>query len=316
VYHPSILGEPHNVLAVREQLELSRQTGVRLQLAHLLFHGRNTWPTYSIVLRDIERAAEDGLDVAFDSYAHTFGNTTIGVNFPNWFLDGLADNINDPLCLERVRDEMEHQFECLGRGYRDIMLMGGAGVPELVELERLDFAAIADRLGMSEFDAYAHVARASEGRAYIRQYTYSGEADGEDEEPLRAVIAHPLCAINTDASVPAPGTGQVNPAAYGTYPRLLGRYSRDLKLFSLEEIVRRMTSFSAEQLGLAGVGTIEVGRWADLTLFDPETVDDHTTLDQPDAPPDGIEAVLISGRVVVRNGKMVTRQRHGRVLRR
>jgi N-acyl-D-amino-acid deacylase len=168
---------------------------------------------------------------------------------------------------------------------------------------------------MSEFDAYAHVARVSEGRAYIRQYTYSGEADGEDEEPLRAVISHPLCAINTDAMVPAPGTGQVNPAAYGTFPRLLGRYSRDLKLFSLEEIVRRMTSFSTERLGLVDVGRVRVGQWADLVLFDPETVDDRTTLDRPDAPPGGIEAVLISGRLVAKNGQMVSRQRHGRVLR-
>ena len=313
-YCPMILGEPHNVLAVREQLELARRTGVRLQLAHLVFHGRQTWPTYPIVLDDIERAADEGVDVAFDSYAHTFGNTTIKVNFPNWFLTDFENNIDNPRVLEQVRREISFMFDSLGRGYQDILLMR-AGVPELAEFEGLDFATIGHQLDMSQFEAYAHVARVSEGTAYIRQYTYSGEADGEDEEPLRAVISHRLCAFNTDASVPPLGRGQINPAAYGTFPRLLGRYSRDLGLFSLEEVIRRMTSFAAEHIGLADMGRIAPGYWGDLVLFDPETVDDQTTLERPDASPTGIEAVLISGHLVAQNGKIVSDKRWGRVLR-
>ena len=189
-------------------------------------------------------------------------------------------------------------------------------VPELAELEGLDFATIARRLGMSEFETYAHIARKSEGKAYIRQYTYSGEADGENEEPLRAVLSHPLCIFMTDAGVPPPGKGQINPAAFGTYPRLLGRYSRDLGLFSLEEGIRRMTSFPAGRLGLTDMGRISTGMWADLVLFDPQTVNDNTTLERPDAPPTGIRAVLISGHLVAQDGRIVSRERWGRVLRR
>jgi len=136
-----------------------------------------------------------------------------------------------------------------------------------------------------------HVARVSEGKARILLGTYSG--DGEREEALRAVLAHPLCAFMTDTILTR--RGKHNPASFGTFPRVLGRYSRDLRLFSLEEAVRRMTSFPAERVGLAEVGRIAGGYRADLVLFDPQAVADHTTAERPAAPPSGIRAVLISG---------------------
>lgn len=312
---PEIIGEPHNVLAVREQLELARRTGVPVQLAHLIFGGRRSWPTFPTVLRDIERAADEGIDVAFDAFPYTSGNSSIKVNLSQWFLDGFEENISDPRALTRLESDLDYRFEAFGRGYGDILLMR-SGVPELAEYEGLDFATVAQRLGISEFEAYMRVARLSEGRAAIRHHLYSGEPDGENEEPLRAVLSHPLCIFMTDALVPAPGGGQANPAAFGTYPRVLGRYSRDLRLFTLEEAIHRMTSFPAERLGLVDMGCIGTGQWADLVLFNPETVNDHTTLERPDAPPEGIEAVLISGRLVAKNGQMVSQERHGRVLRR
>lgn len=110
--------------------------------------------------------------------------------------------------------------------------------------------------------------------------------------------------------------GKHNPASFGTFPRLLGRYSRDLGLFTLEEAVRRMTSFSAERTGLDEVGRIAVGQRADLVLFDPETVADNTTLERADAPPSGIRVVMIGGQVVARDGRLLQNGRHGVVLRR
>jgi N-acyl-D-amino-acid deacylase len=176
----------------------------------------------------------------------------------------------------------------------------------------LDFAAIARRLGRSEFEAYIHVARVSEGKARVLLGTYSG--DGEHEAPLQAVLAHPLCAFMTDTILTRRGVH--NPASFGTFPRILGRYSRDVGLFPLEEAVRRMTSFSAERIGLNGVGRVAEGQWADLVLFDPHTVADNTTPDRPDAPPTGIRTVLISGQIVAQDGRVVSGERRGRVLRR
>ena len=309
-YTPMIGGTPHNVRSTRELLALAHQAGVRLQLSHLIFVGRHTWRTHRTVLRDVERAAADGLDVAFDAFPYTVGNSTINVVLPDWFLDGFAENIHDARALRRLKREMTILRRTLGLSYRDIVLLWSR-VPELAELEGLDFAAIARRLGLPEFEAYMHVARAGDGKARILLGTYSG--DGEQEEPLQAALAHPLCAFMTDTILTR--RGKHNPASFGTFPRVLGRYSRDLGLFTLEEAVRRMTSFPAERIGLEGVGRIAEGGWADLVLFDPGKVADNTTLNQPDAPPTGMRAVLIGGQVVAQDGQIVSRERRGRVLR-
>jgi N-acyl-D-amino-acid deacylase len=310
-YTPVILGTPHNVRSTRELLALARQAGVQLQLSHLIFVGRHTWRTHRTVLRDVERAAADGLDVAFDAFPYTVGNSTINVVFPEWFLDGFTENIDDPRALRRLEREMDLLRMTLGLDYRDITLLWGRA-PDLAELEGLDFAAVARHLGLPEFESYVHVARASDGKARVLLGTYSG--DGGREEPLQAVLAHPLCAFMTDTILTR--RGQHNPASFGTFPRVLGRYSRELGLFPLEEAVRRMTSFPAERIGLPGVGRVAEGAWADLVLFDPATVADNTTLDRPDAPPAGIRAVLISGQVVAQDGLIVGRERLGRALRR
>jgi N-acyl-D-amino-acid deacylase len=309
-YSPMIFGTPHNVRSTRELIGLARQAGVRLQLSHLIFAGRRTWRTHRTVLRDVERAAADGLDVAFDAFPYTVGNTTISVVFPAWFLDGFAAKINDPRALKKLKRELDLLRWTLGLSYGDITLLW-ACVPELAELEGFDFAAIARHLGMPEFEAYVHVARASEGKARVLLGTYSG--DKGREEPLQAVLAHPLCAFMTDTILTR--RGHHNPASFGTFPRILGRYSRDLGLFSLEKAVHRMTAFSAERIGLTGVGRVVEGGWADLTLFDPAAVADNTTPDRSDVPPTGIRAVMISGHIVAQDGQVISRERRGRVLR-
>jgi N-acyl-D-amino-acid deacylase len=310
-YTPMIVGTAHNIRSVRELLGMARASRVRLQLSHQIFVGRRTWRTHRRVLRDIDRAAAEGLDVALDAFPYTFGNTTINAVFPEWFLDGFRRNIDDPQSLRKLKREMDLLRLTLGLNYRDIALLWGR-VPELSALEGLDLQTIAQHLDLPEFEAYMHVARSSDGQARILLNTYSG--DGTQEAPLQAVLAHPLCAFMTDTILTR--RGKHNPASFGTFPRILGRYSRDLGLFSLEEAVRRMTSFPAERVGLAAVGRIAEGVRADLVIFDPATIADNTTLEQPDAPPTGIEAVLLGGHIVARGGCVVDRERRGQVFRR
>jgi N-acyl-D-amino-acid deacylase len=302
---------PHNRISNLEQLDLARKSGVRLQLSHLIFHGRETWKTYPDVIQDVERGVSEGLDVAFDAFPYTYGNTTINVNFPAWFLDGFGENINNPTSLQRLSGMIEDRHAKIGKGYGDIILMWAPG-PEMAELEGLDFTRIAGHLQMTEFEAYMHVARESRGTARILQDTYSGDA--HSEEPLQAILTHRLCAFMTDTLYMP--RGKQNPATFGTYPRLLGRYCRDLGLFTMEEVIRRMTSFPAERIGLRDLGRIEQGLWADLVIFDPLTVADNTTLKNSEEPPAGIDAVLISGQIVARHGQIVSKQRWGRMLRR
>jgi N-acyl-D-amino-acid deacylase len=310
-YEPMTEGTPHNVRSVQEQLELARAAGARLQISHLIFVGRRTWHTYPTVLQLIDEAAEAGLDVAFDAFPYTFGNTTINVNFPKWFLLDLERNLDDPEALQRLEAELDWHCELIGRGYEDIIILWTA-IPELAHLDGLDVATIAERLGVSPFEAYVSIARKSRGSARILQDTFSGDANSEG--PLRDVLSHPRCAFMLDTILTR--KGKPNPASLGTFPRILGRYSRDLGLFSLEEAVRRSTSFSAERFGLPEIGRVAEGLWADLVLFDPDTVADNTTRQDPGAAPTGIEAVLISGQVVAQGGERVDDVRRGRVLRR
>ncbi len=309
-YRPMIGGTAHNLRSVRELLDLAGRSGVRLQLSHQIIVGRRTWRTYRRVLRDIDEAAAAGLDVAFDACPYPVGNTTIKVIFPAWFLKDFEGNIADPRARRKLKGEINLQRLALGLDYADIRLLWGR-VPELAELEGLDFRTIAGRLGLPPFEAYLHVARASGGRARVLLDTYSGDA--EHEAPLRAVLSHPRCAFMTDAIITR--WGRHNPAAFGTFPRVLGHYSRDLGLFSLEEAVRRMTGFPAERLGLEGVGRVAEGQRADLVLFDPATVNAQATPAVPDAPPTGINAVMLAGHLVARDGRLLPGPRRGRVLR-
>ena len=141
---------------------------------------------------------------------------------------------------------------------------------------------------------------------------YTGDAPSG--LPLRAVLSHRLCAFETDSILTR--RGRQNPASFGTFPRVLGRYSRDLGLFSLEEAVRRMTSMPADRIGLPNVGRIRPGYFADLVLFEPAVIADNTTPERDSAPPSGVRAVVISGEVVARDGALVTEARHGRMIRR
>lgn len=310
-YKPMFLGKPHNLRSVDELLRLADEGRVKIQLSHQIFIGRKTWATHRWVLRSINRAIDRGVDVGLDAFPYTAGNTTINAIFPDWVLDRFQQRINDPAIIKRLRREFAMFRFFLGLEYSDIRLLCGT-TPELEPYEGLHFGQIAERLGMSEFDAYVHVARVTDGHARVLIGTYSG--DGDNEEPLRAVLSHPRCAFETDAILTR--RGHQNPASFGTFPRVLGRYSRDLGLFSLEEAVRRMTSMPAERIGLKDVGRIAPGRHADLVVFNPAEVADNTTMEKTEAAPSGIRAVLVTGEVMAQDGALVSKARKGRVLRR
>ncbi|MEZ4303002.1 MAG: amidohydrolase family protein, partial [Polyangiaceae bacterium] len=310
-YKPMLLGAPHNLKSVRELIGIARESRSRLQLSHQIFVGRRTWRTYPRVLREIDAAAAAGVDVAFDAFPYTVGNTTVNVLLPDWVLVDFRSRLRDRKVLERLRREHFLFRHALGLEYRDITLLWGGENPELTALEGLDFEAIARNMGLSPFDAYVRVALESDGKARVLIGTYSG--DGESEEPLRAVLSHPKCAFETDTILTR--RGKHNPASFGTFPRVLGRYSRELGLFSLEEGIRRMTSLPAERIGLKEVGKIAPGHWADLVVLDPQSIADHTGPGRTEAAPSGIRTVMISGEVVMENGARTAGARRGRVMR-
>jgi N-acyl-D-amino-acid deacylase len=286
---------PHNLLAVREMVDVARAARVPLQISHLIFVGRRSWDTAAEVIGEIERARNEGANVAFDTFPYTGGNTTIRVLFPAWSQDRLMDLLRSNEGFSQLRQT----FAPLGGFIHDSAQLLWAVKPELAEFEGKFFGEIADTLELDPAQAYLTIARESEGRARVMLHLYSG--DDQDEHALRAAMAHPLNAFEMDTILTS--RGHHNPASFGTYPRILGHYVRELGLLTLEQAVHKFTGLAAERMGLAGRGSIRPAMAADVTVFNPETVASPADFRSPALEPIGIEHVLVNGRAVVAGGR-------------
>jgi N-acyl-D-aspartate/D-glutamate deacylase len=310
--YEEIGGEPHNLRSVKDFIKIGEMTDQPLQISHLIFVGQNTWQTTTdAVLNEIESAVKRGVDVEFDAYAYTVGISTIAVIFPAWALPNLVNNLKNPETKARIWGELETAKSMLQFDYEDLMLMWGA-TPKLSQYEGKNVREIAQMRNEEPFDAYCHLVVESRALARIFLGQYSGNE--HDESVLRRVLSHPLNSFETDCMITRQGWQYPN--SWGNYPRILGHYVRDLKLMSLEEAVRKMTSLPASRTGLKDRGLLKRNYAADVVVFNPSTVIDHATLKNPTAESAGIEYVLLNGNVVVDKGKYKSGQQHGKVLRR
>jgi N-acyl-D-amino-acid deacylase len=287
---------PHNLLAVREMVEVAREARVPLQISHLIFVGRRTWPTASQTLADIERAASDGVDVAFDTFPYTCGNTTIRVIFPAWSQPRLEELLDRTDGWAQLRDGFQPLRAFIAEG---VQLMW-AVKPELAHLEGKFFGEIAEAMKLDPVEAYLTIARESGTRARVLNHLYSGDDEG-NEEALRAAMSHRLNAFEMDTILTS--RGHHNPASFGTYPRILGYYVRELGLLRLEDAIHKMTGMAAQRMHLEERGLVRKGFAADLCIFNPATIGCTANSRVPDQYPAGIQHVLVNGSAVIENGK-------------
>ena len=314
--------------AAAEVVEVAKRTGVRVQHSHLEAFGRRFWPQVENTLELHERARREDVDHGFDVIPYTAANTTFLAILPPWSLDGGV-----PKLLERLRDG-----ETRARIKRDIEQVipqwptwtAGGWPHNLVEatgwantwimwveseknksFEGKSLARLAEETGKDPFDVAADLILEESGQVTALYFGVSGDA--EEEWALRQILQHPRAAIETDAF--SLGRGKPHPALYGSFPKVLGQYVRKERLMTLEEAVRKMTSLSAERFALKDRGLLREGYWADITVFDPETVWDNTTYLEPESPPSGIEYVLVNGDVVVERGEPDVSVLAGQVLR-
>ena len=296
VYQSDPSVTPHNIAAIEEILRVAERASAKLQISHLIFVGKNTWHLAPRAIETIEHARERGLDVAFDAFPYTAGNTTASVVFPPELLPFLEQVLASPEQMEGLVALGEAVFAQIGFHLEDIQIMHA----NAAAFDRYDgwFAGEAARdAGMSVWEFYARLVSESHRNARVLIHKYSGDAS--DESALEAVLRHPLCTIETDTFVTA--HGHQNPASYGTFPRVLHTYVRR-GLFTLEEAVRKMTGAAAERLGWHDRGYIKKGAAADLVVIDPGTLEDTATFTEPARFPRGIEHVFINGAHVV-NGR-------------
>ena len=304
------LDRPHNLKALDEILSIALETGVRLQISHLIFVGKKSWPTAQKAVQLIEKAQNKGLEVMFDIYPHFCGNSYLTVFLPAWFMENLDANLKNARAIRRLRIELSLAKFLVGFNMADIQIMQ-AGYPAGEKYNGMSIVDIAKREGIDPVGAMLKIIEKSGGKALQLTYGYSG--DDAHEQLVEKLMVHERCLFETDTLLKS--SGFANPASYGAFPRILGRFVRDKSVLSLAAAVSKMTGKTARWMGIAQRGEIKPGNFADIVIFDPDTIADNTTVKETARRPTGIENVVINGEMVVESGKYIKDKKAGRVLR-
>ncbi len=304
------LDRPHNLKALDEILSIALETGVRLQISHLIFAGKKSWPTAQKAVQLIEKAQSKGLEVMFDIYPHFCGNSYLTVFLPAWFMENLDANLKNARAIRRLRIELSLAKFLVGFNMADIQIMQ-AGYHAGEKYNGMSIVDIAKREGIDPVGAMLKIIEKSGGKALQLTYGYSG--DDAHEQLVEKLMVHERCLFETDTLLKS--SGFANPASYGAFPRILGRFVRDKSVLSLAAAVSKMTGKTARWMGIEQRGEIKPGNFADIVIFDPDTIADNTTVKETARRPTGIENVVINGEMVVESGKYIKDKKAGQVVR-
>jgi len=304
--------------ALEEAFTIGREAGIPVEIWHLKVAGRRNWGRMPEVVARIERARALGLDVTADMYPYVASGNGLDNTVPQWAHDGgvprMIDRFHDPdqrqRILKEIREGAGGEWEgWKGRPPEDILIISVMN-PELRKWTGKRLSQVAAEMGKSPEEALVDLVEADHANIFVARFSMN-------EDDLQVALRRPWVALDLDAgavAVDGPlGADKHHPRAFGTMPRVLGRYARELKLFSLEEAVRRMTSLPARRMRFHDRGLLRPGMAADITVFDPERIRDVATFEDPNRYSEGVAYVVVNGRVVLDDGKM-TSERPGRVL--
>jgi dihydroorotase/N-acyl-D-amino-acid deacylase len=286
---------------------------VRLDIYHLKASNRRNWGKSPGMMTKIDSARAAGLDVGGTMYPYPFSGNNLGECFPDWASENgkLFDNLKDAATVARILREMTDPNGaplCQLEGPQ-AYLVADFRKPEFAKYEGKRLNEIAADLGKPWAETVVHLI-VTEGRDLSKiNFTMS-------EDNVRAQLKYPWVVIGTDAGGVDPDSTKnvVHPRAYGTYPRILGRYVREEKLLTLEDAVRRMSSAVASRLALRDRGFLREGLKADVVIFDDATIMDLATPERPHQISRGVEQVWVNGVRVLRDGKH-TNAKPGETLR-
>jgi dihydroorotase/N-acyl-D-amino-acid deacylase len=299
--------------AIDEAFRIAKDGGVRLDIYHLKASNKRNWTKAPAMVAKIDSARTAGLDVGATMYPYPFSGNNLGECFPDWAAENgkLMDNLKNPETRARILKEMADPDGaplCQREGPTGYMI-ADFRKPEHAKYEGKLLSDIAADMGRPWPETVIELIT-SEGRDLSKiNFTMS-------EDNVRMQIKYPWVIIGTDAGGVDPDSTKivVHPRAYGSYPRILGRYVREQKLFTLEEAVRKMSGAVAARLALRDRGLLREGMYADVVVFDDATIIDFATPEKPHQLSRGVEYVLVNGTLVVRDGKH-TGATPGRVLR-
>ncbi len=310
------------VEAVEEAIAIGEGAGTWVQVHHLKASGRANWGKMPQAVAAIEAARSRGVDVTADQYPYAASGTGLDAIIPNWAhaggTDSLLARMRDPATRARLRAELtgdggggsDWRIGTSAGGPHGVMI-AGVGTDSLRRYQGMRLDEVARARGQEVVDALFDVLLADRASTSAIYFSMS-------EEDIEYAMKQPWVSVGIDAGARAADstiTGKPHPRAYGSFPRILCRYVRERRVIPLEDAVRKFTALPAARVGLDDRGVVKEGMYADLTLFDPATVCDRGTFEDPVQTPVGIRHVLVNGAPVVRDGA-VTGARPGRALRR
>jgi N-acyl-D-amino-acid deacylase len=303
IYATHMRDEDEGILeSLDECIGAARDSGVRLQVAHLKVGGHRNWPKVDAALAKIEQARQQGVDLFCDRYPYIAGSTGLSSYFPLWAREGTTEDflrrLQDPALDEKLRSHLATHEDRLGSW--DKVLISDVVLDKNKHLQGKNILEAAREVGKQPYDFIRDLL--VEEKAMVGMISFYG-----NEDVLKKILAHPLVGVGCDGSAVAPygvlSAGKPHPRNYGTFPRALGKYVREEKIVPLEKMIKKMTAIPASRFGFEKRGLLQSGYYADLVVFDPDKIADRATWANPHQYPVGVEYVIVNGQVVVEHGE-------------
>ena len=290
--------------AVEEAIEFAAQTGVHVQIVHIKLSGMDNWGGAERLIERLEAARRDGAAIDCDQYPYTAASNPFRNLFPSWLQEGGIDAMLERLSSQDVRARLRADVAKDGlNNFGRIPSWDAIRIsisPDQPHYAGKTVAEIATERGVDPFDAALDYIVADRGQTRVLVTSIS-------EDDVKTLIASPKVMVGSDGNAVAPygttGQGKPHPRFYGTFARILGHYVRDLGLLPIETAIHKMTGASAAALGLTDRGILRVGASADVTIFDPDTIAERASYQDPHQFATGVSHVLVNGTAVLEHGE-------------
>jgi len=296
--------------AIEEAVRIGREAHIPVEIWHLKTAGKANWGRMAEVVARIQQARDSGVDISADTYAYPAGFNTFSAIIPPWAHDGgdarLIERLKDPAMRARIRDEMESRSGKWENEWQEVtgpesILVGAVQNPKLLAIQGKTIAEIAKLWGNDPIDTVFDLLIQDQAFTQVAIFMMS-------EPDIALALAQPWVSICNDSQGTAPdgllGKEHPHPRAYGTFPRILSKYVREEKKLTLPDAIRKFAALPAQRMRLTDRGLLKEGMWADVVIFDPQTVRDRATFENPNQLSEGMQFVLVNGVPVIEEGKM------------
>ena len=307
--------------ALDEAIRIGREADIPVEIWHIKAAGKQNWGRMKEIVARVEQARRDGVDISADTYAYPAWFNAFSAFVPPWAHDGgderLIERLKDPVMRARIRKDMLTPGGHWDNEWQEVPGPEAVQIcvvqnPELTALQGKTLADVAKMWNRDPIDTLFDI--------LIKDHAYTEVAVFAMSEPdIALAVSQPWVAFDNDSQGTAPtgllGQEHPHPRAYGTFPRVIRKFVREDKVLRLEEAIRQMTALPAQKLRLADRGVLKAGLWADVVVFDADRLTDVATFEQPNQLSVGMDAVLVNGVPVIKDGK-ATNALPGKVLRR